>query len=418
MEDFLTACIGTLVLGSLALWYWSYGTLLKKAFGDSKLNALWLLVPLVGFIIPIEWGRRARRLLSGTAEKQPPQWFWPLTLGLYLLWVIPLALFAPWGLLAWAIIEALFSPLYWGTAHLLALACLVPKAYGWLLPLPGMGIAIPIYYGLQAHSQLRISAIPSPDVEGQSQAAGRRWYKQGAFWVSAGAGLIWFFALLGGLTFSDDEETTTASGFNSTAPTVEGIVVDKLTSVPISGATVTCLREGASLQQTTTDAKEYFTISNIPTGARLRVEIQDYESVEIPLPVESGSTPLRLELVKTPKATAETIAKFVLHKAYGDIYPYLEPSLQRQYPKSAYVEALYNRFDSTIRNMAARGDILEDMRIVELTHVSKDEVRVFATAVVRSFRTGHTATLPFTFTLRRAEDGTWRSSWPVPPASR
>ncbi len=416
MGDFITVCFGVLFLGSLALWLWCYGTLLKKALGISKAKVLWLLVPIACFVFPIEWGSRARELLSGTEEKQPPRWFWPLTLVLYLFVIVLLAFLGlgPWELVGVIVAEALISFLYWGTAYVLELACSVPRVCGWLLPIPGMLIALPIYYGMQAHNQLKASAVSSFGVEGEPQAAEKLWYKRGAFWIAAIAGAIWFFVFVAEITSPDNEAATVSDFSSSDVVSVEGVVVDKLTSVPISDAKVVCLHEGENQQETKSDEEGYFLLSDVPSNGCIRVEAKGYESADFDVPKDTKDKVWKFELVKTPKATAEMIAKFFSYRAFGDIYPYLDPNTQEQYSREEYAKLLRSRLDSFFNRVATQSGTI-DVKVTDLTNVSENEVKVFATLTVRDLKTGRTVgNFPFTFSLKRAEDETWRSTWPVP----
>lgn len=50
-------------LALLVVMFWSYGTLLKAALGESKVMVLLMLVPIVNLVMPIVWGLRAHKLL-------------------------------------------------------------------------------------------------------------------------------------------------------------------------------------------------------------------------------------------------------------------------------------------------------------------------------------------------------------------
>ncbi len=60
-----TACI-------YAIYIWFFGNLLKLGLGKSKTEALLLLIPVVGFIMPLFWGWQAhvelKRRESGGTE--------------------------------------------------------------------------------------------------------------------------------------------------------------------------------------------------------------------------------------------------------------------------------------------------------------------------------------------------------------
>ncbi|SHF85089.1 CarboxypepD_reg-like domain-containing protein [Caldanaerobius fijiensis DSM 17918] len=409
METFIGVLIILLVFVIL-LSLWAYGTLLKKALGKSKWNALLLLIPLVNLGVIIDWGVEAGKIAKNAYQEKAPNWFLPVIIIAYTLWSIILLIVDPYILLYWLISQAvllLFD--YWSTIRLLTAACGVPSIYLWALPLPGVGAALPVYYAFKAHDEMKgytrqliYQAGDNTEIVYEKAFI----HKPLALILALITGMLIAMVNIGAL--ANPEETSDV--------TVEGVVLDKLTNAPISNATITCLQDSTILDKATTDEEGKFTMTNIPKDATLRITAQDYESAEFLVPTKSDNTLWEFKLSKTPEATAEIIAKSFLHGVYEDIYPYLEPDIQQQYSRDTYVESFRN-LHNVVLKMAASGDILENMRITELNRVSEDEVRVLATITIRSFKTGHTATLPATFTLTRAKDGTWRSNWPVPSAS-
>lgn len=263
-------------------------------------------------------------------------------------------------------------------------------------------------------NQLKTDNTTLPHVEKLSEAKRKPWYKRRVFWVLVAIGLICFLTLAVILT-PPDEETAGSHSFGSSSKTttVEGIVLDKLTTAPISGATIKCLKDGTSVQETVADEEGNFSMADIPKDAILQVKAQDYESAEFQVPTEVKNTVWKFELTKTPEATAEIIANSFLHGAYEDIYPYLEPDIQQKYSKDTYVKS----FSNILSKFTSAGSIPEDAQITKLNRVSENEVRVLATITFRNLKIKATLPVYFNFTLKKAQDGTWRSNWPVPKSS-
>lgn len=59
---------------SIAL-LWAWGTILKAAFGISKWNVLWLLVPIVNLLVIFAWASKAHDKLKRQEEQKPQSYY-------------------------------------------------------------------------------------------------------------------------------------------------------------------------------------------------------------------------------------------------------------------------------------------------------------------------------------------------------